>query len=141
MSESTQAGSKPAKRILIVDDEPDVSGYLEMLLRDSGYDTVIAEDGAAALEIVREKTPDLVTLDISMPKASGTRFYKEVKTDPALASIPVVIVTAVTGYGGDAHGYEKFISRRNMVPPPEGFFPKPIDREEFLATVKKLLVS
>jgi CheY-like chemotaxis protein len=80
-----------------------------------------------------------VTLDISMPKASGTRFYKEVKTDPALASIPVVIITVVTGYGGDPHGYEKFISSRNIVTPPEGFFPKPIDREEFLATVKKLL--
>jgi CheY-like chemotaxis protein len=141
MSESTQAGSQPAKRVLIVDDEPDVSGYLEMLLRDCGYDTVIAENGIAALEILRKEMPDLVTLDISMPKASGTRFYQEIKTDPALTSIPVVIVTAVTGYGGDPHGYEKFISRRNMVPPPEGFFPKPIDREEFLVAVKKLLAS
>ena len=141
MSESTQAGSPPAKKVLIVDDEPNVVSYLEMLLQDSGYETVTAGDGTAALDMVRKEMPDLVTLDISMPKASGTRFYKEVKTDPALASIPVVIVTAVTGYGGDAHGYEKFISRRNMVPPPEGFFPKPIDREEFLATVKKLLVS
>ncbi len=141
MSESTQAGSQPAKRILIVDDEPDVSGYLEMLLRDSGYETATAGDGIAALDIVRKETPDLVTLDISMPKASGTRFYKEVKTDPALASIPVVIVTAVTGYGGDPYGYEKFISSRSLVPPPEGFFPKPIDREAFLATVEKLLAS
>ena len=141
MSASTQADSQPAKRILIVDDEPHVASYLEMLLQDSGYDTVIAADGIAALDMVRKQMPDLVTLDISMPKASGTRFYKEVKTDPALASIPVVIVTAVTGYGGDPYGYEKFISRRSLVPPPEGFFPKPIDREEFLATVKKLLAS
>ncbi|MBT4497406.1 MAG: response regulator [Gemmatimonadetes bacterium] len=141
MSASTQAGTKPAKKVLIVDDEPDVAGYLEMLLRDSGYDTATVGDGAAALESVRKEPPDLVTLDISMPKASGTRFYKEVRTDPALASIPVIIVTAVTGYGGDAHGYEKFISSRSMVPPPEGFFPKPIDREEFLAAVEKLLIS
>jgi len=141
MSTSTQAGSQPAKRILIVDDEPSVVSYLEMLLQDSGYDTATAADGTAALDLVRKEMPDLVTLDISMPKASGTRFYKEVKTDPALASIPVVIVTAVTGYGGDPYGYEKFISRRSLVPPPEGFFPKPIDREEFLATVKKLLAS
>jgi len=141
MSASTPADSPSAKKVLIVDDEPDVSGYLEMLLKDGGYDTVVAEDGAAALDLVRSEAPDLVTLDISMPKASGTRFYREVKTDPALAAIPVIIVTAVTGYGGDERGYEKFLSRSSMVPPPEGFFPKPIEREEFLAKVNEVLTS
>jgi CheY-like chemotaxis protein len=141
MSQSMEAASRPAKRVLVVDDEPDVLSYLEMLLRDSGYQTLTAGDGTAALELMRKEKPDLVTLDISMPRASGTRFYKKVKTDPALASIPVVIVTAVTGYGGDPYGYEKFLSRRSLVPPPEGFFPKPIDREAFLAAVRKLLSS
>jgi CheY-like chemotaxis protein len=141
MSVPKKAASTKAKRVLVVDDEPDVLSYLEMLLRDSGYQTLTASDGAAALEVARKEKPDLVTLDISMPKASGTRFYKEVKTDPALAGTPVVIVTAVTGYGGDPYGYEKFMSHRSLVPPPEGFFPKPIDREAFLAAVKKLLAS
>ena len=141
MAESTQAGARPAKKVLIVDDEPNVVSYLEMLLQDSGYDTVTAGDGSAALDMVRKEKPDLVSLDISMPKASGTRFYKEVKTDPDLASIPVVIVTAVTGYAGDPYGYEKFLSHRSLVAPPEGFFPKPIDRDEFLAKVEELLGS
>jgi CheY-like chemotaxis protein len=140
MSTSNKAAA-PAKRILVVDDEPDVVTYLEMLLRDGGYETLTASDGSAALNLMRSERPDLVTLDISMPRASGTRFYKELKTDPQLASTPVVIVTAVTGYGGDPDGYEKFLSRRSLVPPPEGFFPKPIDREAFLAAVKKLLSS
>ena len=122
-----------------MDDEPDVVSYLEMLLRDNGYETVSASDGQEALEMVRREKPDLVTLDISMPEASGTRFYKEIKTDPELASIPVIIVTAVTGYGGDPYAYEKFISGRRTVPPPEAFFPKPIDKEEFLKTVQRLL--
>lgn len=74
-----------------------------------------------------------------MPEASGTRFYKELKTDPELGDTPVLIVTAVTGYGGDPYGYEKFISRSKLVPPPEGFFPKPIDREKFLDEVDTLL--
>ena len=141
MATSSQTDSQPAKKILIVDDEAHVVSYLEMLLQDGGYDTVTAGDGVDGLEMVRQEKPDLVTLDISMPRASGTRFYKELKTDPDLASTPVVIVTAVTGYGGDPHGYEKFISGRRIVPPPEGFFPKPIDREEFLAEVKKILAS
>jgi CheY-like chemotaxis protein len=141
MSATTEAGSKPAKKVLIVDDEPDVVSYLEMLLRDSGYETLAAGDGNEALEIVRREKPDLVTLDISMPKASGTRFYKEVKTDPELAPTPIVIITAVTGFDGDRYAYEKFISHRSLVPAPEGYFPKPIDREAFLAAVKKLLAS
>jgi CheY-like chemotaxis protein len=141
MASSAPAEGRKAKRVLVVDDEPDVASYLEMLLRDSGYETITASDGTEALAKIRSEKPDLVTLDISMPKASGTRLYKEVKTDPTLARIPVVIVTAVTGYGGDRYAYEKFIGNRKLVPAPEGFFPKPIDRDAFLEAVGKLLAS
>ncbi len=141
MASSAHAGSQPAKRVLVVDDEPDVVAYLEMLLRDSGYETLTASDGTEALARIRAEKPDLVTLDISMPKASGTRLYKEVKTDPALARIPVLVVTGVTGYGGDRYAYEKFLGNRTLVPPPDGFFPKPIDRAAFLEAVAKLLAS
>jgi len=127
------------QKILIVDDEPDVVSYLEMLLRDSGYETLSASDGREAIELVRRERPDLVTLDISMPEASGTRFYREIKRDAELASIPVIIVTAVTGYGGDKYAYKEFISHSKLVPPPEGYFPKPIDRDALLESVRKLL--
>ena len=133
------SSSPQAKKILIVDDESAVVAYLEMLLQDGGYETVSAPDGRQAMEMVKREKPDLVTLDISMPEASGTRFYKEIRTDPDSASIPVVIITAVTGYGGDPYAYKDFISHRRLVPPPEGFFPKPIDKDELLKTVQKLL--
>jgi CheY-like chemotaxis protein len=133
------SNAQQPKKILIVDDEPDVVSYLEMLLRDEGYETLSASDGQEAIEIVRREKPDLVTLDISMPEASGTRFYKEIKRDAELASIPVVIVTAVTGYGGDKYAYKEFISHSRLVPPPEGYFPKPIDRDAFLESIRKLL--
>lgn len=129
----------PAKAtILIVDDEPDAVRYLDMVLRDDGYETRSAADGEQALALARRERPDLIALDISMPKASGTRFYRQLKDDPALAAVPVVIVTGVTGYGGDAFGYRKFLEGRST-PPPEAFFPKPIDRESFLAAVRRLL--
>jgi hypothetical protein len=76
-----------------------------------------------------------------MPEASGTRFYRELKKDPELSATPVFIVTAVTGFGGDAYGYEKFLSRSSLVPPPEGFYPKPIDREAFVSAVTAQLSS
>jgi CheY-like chemotaxis protein len=127
------------KKILIVDDEPDVVSYLEMLLEDAGFETLSALNGGEGMELLRRERPDLVTLDISMPEASGTRFYKEMKNDAELASIPVIIITAVTGYGGDRYAYERFISGRKSVPAPDGFFPKPIEREELLETVRQIL--
>ena len=129
------------KKILIVDDEPDIASYMEMILQDNGYETVIAVNGNDALEKVRALRPDLVTLDISMPEASGTRLYKEVKTDPELSGIPIIIVTGVTGMGGDKYAYENFISNRSLVPAPEGYFPKPIDRDAFISAVKELLAD
>lgn len=129
------------KKVLIVDDEPDIVSYLEMILQDNGFETDTAVNGNEALEKVRNDPPDLVTLDISMPESSGTRFYKEVRTDPELKAIPVFIVTAVTGLGGDETAYERFISSRRLVPPPEGFFHKPIDREAFVAAVREVLAA
>lgn len=129
------------KKILIVDDEPDIVSYLEMILQDNGFETDTAVNGKEALEKVRKSRPDLVTLDISMPEASGTRFYRDLRTDPESKSIPVFIVTAVTGLGGDETAYERFISNRRLVPPPEGFFHKPIDRDAFVAAVKEVLAA
>jgi len=133
------ATSQQTKKILILDDEPDVVAYLEMLLTDNGYETISAVDGKDGLEKTRTDKPDLVTLDISMPGTSGVRFYRELKADPELAKIPVIIVTAVTGFDGDPYAYLKFVNRKSKLPEPEGFFPKPIDKEKFLATVRDLL--
>jgi CheY-like chemotaxis protein len=129
----------PAKKILIVDDEPGLVAYLETLLQDNGYETISATDGKVALEKLHREHPDLVTLDISMPEPSGIRLYRTLKEDSELAKIPVVVVTAVTGYGGDPEAFKKFLSTRKQVPPPEGFIPKPVDREELLKTVANLL--
>ena len=134
---STTQGSR--KKILVVDDEKHIVTYLETLLRDNGYDTISACDGDAGLKEARSGKPDLITLDITMPKTSGVRFYRELKEDPNLASTPVVIVTAVTGYGGDPEEFKKFISTRKQVPPPEGYVAKPIDKQELLDTIKRLL--
>ncbi len=134
------AGSQPdKKRILVLDDEPHVVTYLETLLHDNGYETVSASDGKEGMEKVRSEEVDLVCLDISMPEHSGIRFYRNLKDDPKLSAIPVVIVTAVTGYGGDPEPFKRFISTRKQVPPPEAFLSKPIDKQEFLDTIAKLL--
>jgi CheY-like chemotaxis protein len=127
------------KKILVLDDEPNVVAYLETLLQDNGYETISAGNGHEGMEKVRSEKPDLITLDISMPEESGVRFYRDLKADPALANIPVVIVTGVTGYGYKPEDFQKFISSRKHIPPPDGFVPKPIDRDELLKGVTSLL--
>jgi len=125
--------------VLVVDDEPHIVTYMETLLQDNGYATVSAANGREAMEKVREDKPDLITLDITMPEQSGIRFYRDLKEGENLADIPVVVVTAVTGYGGDPEPFEKFLKSRRQVPSPEGFLSKPIDPEEFISLVRRIL--
>jgi len=120
------------KTILIVDDEPDVLTYLSTLFEDGGYATVQAQDGNEALSKVKEKAPDLVTLDITMPNKSGVKFYREMKESAEWRKVPIIIVTGVSG------DFKTFISTRKQVPPPEGYLSKPIDKTEILNLVKKL---
>jgi CheY-like chemotaxis protein len=127
------------RKILIVDDEPNIVTYLEMLLQDEGFSTVSAANGREGFEKARQEKPDLICLDITMPEESGVRFYRNVKEDPDLTDIPVLIVTAVTGFGGDPKPFRQFLSTRKQIPEPEGFFSKPIDRDAFLDKVREVL--
>lgn len=131
------------KKILVLDDEPDVVTYLVSLLEDNDYATVSAEDGVEGMEKVKSEKPDLITLDISMPEKSGIRFYREIKADPELKKIPVVVVTGVesTQDGGTGKDFERFLGTRKQVPPPDAFIMKPIEEAELLDTVKKLLTA
>lgn len=137
--ESVNTMAEAKKKILVLDDEPDVVTYLATLFDDHGYSVQSAGDGRQGLEMATQWRPDLITLDITMPERSGIRFYRDLKEDELLASIPVVIITAVTGYGGDPRSFEKFISSRRQVPPPEAFIAKPIEPERLLRIVEKLL--
>jgi hypothetical protein len=78
-------------------------------------------------------------LVLSRPRESGVRFYKEVKNDEDLKNVPIIIVTALTGWGYDPEGFHKFIKSRKQVPPPEGFMSKPVDTAELLKLVKQHL--
>jgi len=80
--------------VLVVDDEPDVAFYLGSVLEDAGLNVVFAHDGDQALEAIRRRPPDLISLDLVMPRKSGIRVLAELRRNPEWARIPVVIVTA-----------------------------------------------
>jgi len=125
--------SKDKKTILVIDDEKDELMYYTALLKDNGYNVVSASDGNEGLTKVHEKTPDLITLDITMPEKSGVKFFREMKESDTLKSVPIIIITGISG------DYEKFISSRKKIPPPEGFLSKPIDQKELLKLISEIL--
>jgi CheY-like chemotaxis protein len=122
-----------AKKILVVDDEPDVHDFLTAVLEDAGYRHESAKDGEEAMKLIEADLPDLIALDVTMPQKSGVGVYRALKSDDRYKDIPVIFVTGVT------EDFEKFISTRRQVPPPEGYISKPIVPEKFLEMVKKLV--
>ena len=120
------------KTILVVDDEPDVCTYISTLLEDHGYTTISAKNGEEAMVKLKAASPDLITLDISMPEKSGVKLFREIKEDSRWKKIPIIIITGVS------EDFQKFISTRRQVPPPEGYLSKPINQEEMLELIQKL---
>jgi CheY-like chemotaxis protein len=82
------------KRILVVDDEPDVRNFLATCIEDAGFNVETASDGAEALEKVKNESPDLVTLDMVMPRVSGINFMRRLRAMGDFNHLPVIVITA-----------------------------------------------
>jgi len=127
------------KNILIADDDIDVVTFVSTVLEKSGYKVISAKDGEEALDKIRKNRPNLIILDILMPKQSGIKLYRELKTDQSLKDIPVVILSgiskrtflrsqeALTEFGGEA------------VPEPEVYIEKPVEADDLAQTVSEVL--
>jgi CheY-like chemotaxis protein len=144
------------KEILIVDDSDENVAYMSEILEDLGHSYRVARNGKEALETVREKKPDLILLDIMMPRKSGLLVWKEMKRDPELEKIPIIIVTGVfdvtgidldTGAEENKDGYADDMARRFGAAvrkqlsgiTPDGLIEKPIDPPVLVAKIKELL--
>jgi len=121
--------AQPQYRVLVVDDDPDMVGYLARLLQSEGMAVETAADGAAALSLVSATSPDLVLLDVMMPGASGFDVCRKLKGDEATALIPVVLVTSLEDSESRVRGIEAGA---------DDFLSKPVKREELIARVKTL---
>ncbi|MBW2264926.1 MAG: response regulator [Deltaproteobacteria bacterium] len=140
-----------SKKILIVDDEPDIIAFLSALLDENGYTSVSAKDGTEGLELLRDEKPDLVLLDLMMPKKSGITMFQELRKDPDLSSVPVVVVTGVSEVTGvDFRNFmfkqpmrdeKKFVETTGLTKytVPDGYIEKPIDPDELIRTIKEII--
>lgn len=120
------------KKLLIVDDEPNIAISVEFLMRREGYQVSLAKDGCEGLARIREWKPDLVLLDVMMPKMDGFQVCKAVREDAALADTLIVMLTAK---GREAE-VEKGLSMGA-----DAYIPKPFSTSELVNKVNSLLES
>jgi len=116
------------KTILVVDDEYAIVDALQALLEDEGYTVISASDGREALERLRETTPDLVLLDLMMPEMDGRETLRVIRADPALAHLPVVVMSAA-----------KHALARMPAHEASATLPKPFAVERLLEVIERLL--
>lgn len=114
------------KKILVLDDEKNILVFLETLLRNKGYEAISVSSVQDALEAAHREKPDLVILDLMMPKQTGTDFARKISRDKELKHIPIIVVSGLAGRDLAVHN-------------PVAVFDKPIDTDEFIEAVEKAL--
>ena len=126
--------------VLIVEDDPDYAALLRSILRGAGYSVAMAHTCEDALSQVRKARPDVITLDIQMPRKSGAFFYWKLKAQERFRDVPVVVVTGLT-HDKEMERIVRSLLERPDVPHPEAYLEKPIDGPELLKTIQDVLQS
>lgn len=114
------------KKIMVVDDDPEIVDYLVTVFRERGYDTCSATGGVQATETLLRENPDLITLDLEMPEEWGPRFYRRYARMPEYKHIPVIVISGLPGI-------------HMAIPKAVATIPKPFDPEEVLRVVQQTI--
>ena len=114
------------KKILVVDDDPTIVRYLVNIFSDNGYETCTANDGAEAFEVLKTELPDLITLDIDMPKEWGPKFFRRFSKQEKLKNIPVIVISGMP-------------SRHLSIDKAITWLPKPFHPEKLIGIVKNTI--
>jgi CheY-like chemotaxis protein len=122
------------KTVLVVDDEEDVREYFAMALEDAGFDVQRAENGNEALQRIKEKIPDFISLDLVMPEKSGIKLLRELRKNDEWRRIPFVVVTAHARDEAGRGDLKEILSSRTFSGP-KMYLEKPVEAEEYVAFI------
>jgi twitching motility two-component system response regulator PilH len=127
------------KKVLVVDDDPDVRLFSTTVLEENGYLPLEAENGEEGLRMIKSEKPDLVILDVLMPRQSGIRLFRQLKIDAALKDVKVLILSGIAKktFLRSQQALTEF--GEGQVPEPEFYIEKPVDAEVLASTIKKAL--
>ena len=128
-----------SKRVLCVDDDPDIRLFVVTVLEENGYTPLTATNGEEGLEMIKKERPDLVTLDVLMPRQSGIKMYRELRTDDSLKNIPVILLSGIARrtFLRSQEALTEFGSEN--VPEPEAYLEKPVEPEELAEMINKVI--
>ena len=118
-----------AKKILVVDDEPDVLKVVSMRLEKTGYEVLRARDGREALDLARQMSPDLAILDVYLPDINGDDLARIFKKDNTLKQIPIILISATV----------KTVAERAQGCGAEGHITKPFEPEDLIRIARDIL--
>ena len=118
-------------RLMVVEDEPENRLFIGLMLRTEGYEVLEAEDGFAALEMLREgPRPELILLDVMMPGLNGWQVYEKIREVPDWADIPVVMLTALAQRADVERAVQLGV---------DGYLTKPFEPTDLLHTIEETL--
>jgi CheY-like chemotaxis protein len=126
------------KRILVVDDEPDVRNFLAACIEDAGFQVDTAADGTEALEKMKDNPPDLITLDMVMPRTSGINLIRQLRGMDQFVNLPVIVITAHAHDelgSDDIKGFNAFTSGLR----PRITMEKPVTPAKLVQTISSIL--
>jgi CheY-like chemotaxis protein len=128
-----------ARKILVVDDELDVRTFVSTLLETNGFKPIVAQDGIQGLDMARKNKPSLIILDIMMPRESGITLYRELKSDPELKKIPIVMLSALSKktFFHSQKVLDQY--KGEKIPEPQAYIEKPPEPDELLQIIQKNL--
>jgi CheY-like chemotaxis protein len=146
------------KKVLVVDDDDNTRRFLTVALEENGYEAITAEDGDEGYRKIEEEIPDLILLDVMMPKKTGFSLFKQLRRKEEYKDIPIIMLTGVAGVleeddamaEGDTfespfdslrEGLRRGIAkmREEGIIRPERFIDKPIDPEELIESVRGII--
>jgi len=128
-----------AKKILVVDDELDMRIFVSTLLETSGYKPLTAVDGKEGMAVARREKPAVVILDVMMPNESGIGMYRQLKNDPDLKDVPVIMVSALSKktFFHSQKVLDEY--KGEKVPKPSAYIEKPPEPDELLEAIQNCL--
>ncbi len=131
MAESHQASPQRPRLVICVEDEPEMIELVKLILSRKGFEVIGAVGGRSGLELIEQKKPDLVLLDLMMPDMDGWEVYQQMKAHEHLRNIPVIVVTA------KAQSIDKVLGLH--IAKVDDYITKPFGPQELLDSVNKVL--
>jgi len=132
----TKEGTMP-KKILLIDDDPDLVNAVRMILESKNYKVAAAFGGVEGLEKAKTENPDLIVLDVMMPDKDGYTVCKELKSDPRLRRIPVILLTAVVSHISTT----RFTQQMGMETEADDYMDKPVEPDVLVKRIETLLTK